>query len=426
MNKRDLEKTCKGYTLYGYADFVDVSYLVDMEGKIVKEWPFGGFPVKMLPGGSLLCRKNTRIGKNPLKYDAGTPSKETGPLMPPWQDIIELIQVDWNNNIEWSFSNWDDDGTGVMMARQHHDIQREGNPVGYFAPGHDFVEKGTTLILSHKNILNPEICEKELLDDAIFEIDWEGNLTGFKWYGADHFEEYGFDESAKKMIMSGVNFDKEKGYFDWIHINSASFLGDNQWYREMGDDRFNPKNIIISSRSANFIAIISYETGNIVWKAGPDFVEGTDEFRMGQLVGQHHAHMIPKGLPGEGNILIFDNGGKSGFGGESGRYPRYTRQYSRVTEINPVTFEIVWEYGTESGDEHFFSHFISGMQRLPNGNTMVTDGTNGRLFEVTMDKELIWEHMAPAVGDKGNKVYRAYRIPPEWVPGNPAGYPDWA
>ena len=422
----NLDKTCKGYTVYGYAGPASHADLIDMDGNVVKKWPYGGFPVKMLPGGSLLCSKRRRIGKNPLEYNNGKPPEGIeGPQSPPYQDIVELLQVDWNDQVEWSYSDWDDDRSGVMMSRQHHDYQREGNPVGYYAPGHEFVEKGTTLILSHKNKLIPEICEKEIMDDVIYEVDWEGNLTGFEWHGTDHFEEYGFDDSAKKTIMGAVNFDEEKGYFDWLHLNSASYLGDNKWYSQNGDERFNPKNIIISSRGANFIAIISYASGDIVWKAGPDFVEGTDEFKMGQLVGQHHAHMIPKGLPGEGNIIVFDNGGKSGFGGEPG-YPRYTREYSRVTEIDPTTFEIVWEYGAESGDEHFFSHFISGMQRLPNGNTMVTDGANGRLFEVTMEKELVWEYTVPEAGKFGNMVYRAYRMPPEWVPGNPSGYPDWA
>jgi hypothetical protein len=135
--------------------------------------------------------------------------------------------------------------------------------------------------------------------------------------------------------------------------------------------------------------------------------------------------MIPRGLPGEGNILVFDNGGKSGYGGPEA-YPRYTREYSRVIELDPVTFEIVWQYGAESGKEHFFSHFISGAQRLPNGNTMVTDGANGRLFEVTAAKEIVWEYTCKELGEYGNLVYRAYRVPPEWVPGNPAGYAEWA
>ena len=303
--------------------------------------------------------------------------------------------------------------------------------MGYYAPGQEFVDQGKTLILAFKNRVVPEVSDKELLDDVIYEVDWNGNLTGFEWHATDHFDEYGFDESAKEDMHKSVEESEETRRFrDWLHMNSMSLLGQNHWYDETRDERFNPENIIISACEANFIAIISRATGGIVWRVGPDFVEGTPEYNLGQFVAQHHPHMIPKGLPGEGNILVFDNGGRSGYGGPTG-FPRYRRQYSRVIEFNPVTLEIVWQYGTESGEEKFFSHYISSAQRLPNGNTLITEGANGRLFEVTPDKEIVWEFIAPSIegqppGRMSNSVYRAYRIPPEWVPGNPAGYAEWA
>jgi len=463
-------RCCEGYTIFCGAGPDVNATLVDMDGEVVNEWSIFSHPVKMLPGGSILGNKRTRQGKdNPLVPDAPSPgappegappggpppgappggpppgappagappagAKAKGP--PPWFDAIEFVQLSWDGEEEWSFCDWDDDGTGVMMSRQHHDYQREGNPVGYYAPGQEFVKQGKTLILAHIKKVVPEISDKVLLDDVIYEVDWDGNLTGFEWYPADHFEEYGFDESAKEQIYNNPHYDAIRGHGDWLHMNTLSVLGENHWYDETGDERFNPENIMISSRSANFIAIISRATGNIVWKAGPDFVEGTPEYKLGQFVGQHHPHMIPKGLPGAGNILVFDNGGTSGYGEPpvpleeakakaKGPPPRYARGYSRVIEFNPVTFEIVWQYGAESGDEFFFSQNISSAQRLPNGNTLITEGANGRLFEVTPDKEIVWEFFSPA-GPAGNPgpLYRAYRVPPEWVPGNPAGYTEW-
>ena len=134
--------------------------------------------------------------------------------------------------------------------------------------------------------------------------------------------------------------------------------------------------------------------------------------------------MIPEGLPGEGDILVFDNGGQSGYGGSMSA-PRYTRSYSRVVEFDPVTLEIVWQYGEQSGEEYFFSQDISSAQRLPNGNTLITEGRNGRIFEVTAEKEIVWEFSVSSTGKKDSSIYRAYRIPPEWVPGNPADYDNW-
>ena len=41
------------------------------------------------------------------------------------------------------------------------------------------------------------------------------------------------------------------------------------------------------------------------------------ERKLGWIIGQHHAHIIPRGLPGEGNLLVFDNGGWAGYGTKS-------------------------------------------------------------------------------------------------------------
>ena len=87
--------------------------------------------------------------------------------------------------------------------------------------------------------------------------------------------------------------------------------------------------------------------------------------------------------------------------------------------------KIVWQYTpTEAGflapmdSNRFYSPFISGMQRLPNGNTLITEGSDGRVFEVTPDQKIVWEFVSPYKGKfvPMNMTYRAYRVPYEWVP----------
>jgi hypothetical protein len=80
--------------------------------------------------------------------------------------------------------------------------------------------------------------------------------------------------------------------------------------------------------------------------------------------------------------LIFDNGHHS----EAGT------SVSRIFEVDPKTNEIVWSY--EPG-ETFRSWHISGCQRLENGNTLITEGENGRIFEVTQAGEIVWEYNNP-------------------------------
>lgn len=46
----------------------------------------------------------------------------------------------------------------------------------------------------------------------------------------------------------------------------------------------------------------------------------------------------------------------------------------------------------------FFCPFISGANRMPNGNTMVAEGASGRFFEVNSAGELVWTYMTPYAG----------------------------
>lgn len=406
------EKAWSGYTIYQAAEVG--ALLIDMNGKEVHLWKgLRGFPNKLFPGGYVL---GSTAERDP-KYG--------------FQDEADLVQVDWDGNIVWRFNRheWIEDPghEPQWMARAHHDYQRTGNPVGYYVPGADpQIDKGNTLILVHKNVHNPKISDKLLLDDSILEVDWEGNIV-WEWNCHEHFDELGFDEQAKNVLFRDPNtrfFGDEAG--DWMHINSISVLGPNRFY-DAGDERFHPDNIIWDGRETNIIAIIDKKTGKIVWKLGPDY--SAPEYRhLGWIIGQHHAHLIPRGLPGEGNLLVFDNGGWAGYGAPNpaSRFGQKSavRDHSRILEIDPVTLEIVWQYTpTEAGfvapldSYRFYSPYISSAQRLPNGNTLITEGADGRIFEVTREHELVWEYISPYKNKRNsNMVYRAYRVPYEWVP----------
>ncbi len=156
--------------------------------------------------------------------------------------------------------------------------------------------------------------------------------------------------------------------FDWAHNNTLQVIPPNEtWEKEKaagGPERFRPGNIVFSYRSVDIIGVIDRETSEIVWAWGPGVIDG-----------QHKPHMLRNG-----NILIFDNG--------------TLRGYSRVIELNPLTEEIEWEY-TAAPPEDFFSGYISGAQRLPNGNTLICEGGKHHLFEVTPDKEIVWDFVFP-------------------------------
>jgi hypothetical protein len=98
----------------------------------------------------------------------------------------------------------------------------------------------------------------------------------------------------------------------------------------------------------------------------------------------------------DGNILLFDNG----------------TERSRVLELDPLTARIVWSYGPPEG---FFSGSRGSNQRLPNGNTLITESNTGRVFEVTPDGRRVWEFANPAINDEQVReaIWRMTRFDPE-------------
>jgi hypothetical protein len=408
------EKCWNGYTLFQselHQKNTRGAVLIDMNGNVVNRWQgLDGFPNKMLPGGHVMGS----TGMRDFKYG--------------YQDMVDLVEVDWGGNVVWKFDKYelvkDPRQQPRWMARQHHDYQREGNPVGYYIPGMEAKADGKTLLLCHKNLKAPRISDKLLVDDTIIEVDKNGKIT-WEWVCSEHFEEMGFSDRAKATLKRNPGMKPTGGGMgDWMHMNSMSTLGPNKFY-DNGDGRFHPENIIWDGRQTNIIAIINRKTGEIVWQLGPYFTATKALRKIGQIIGQHHAHMIPRGLPGEGNILVFDNGGAAGYGAPNPSAPsgidNARRDFSRVLEFHPITLEIMWQYpapGPGLGGNRLYSSFVSSAQRLPNGNTMITEGNGGRIFEVTAGHETVWEYVSPYTHRmlKINLLYRAYRVPYDWAP----------
>jgi hypothetical protein len=377
--------------------------VIDMNGNIVKRWEdynnSAGGPARVLPGGGVIAASGAR---------------------PPHQESTELIQRDFDGKVIWQFSRNEQittrEGSTIWSVRQHHDWQRDSFPAGYYSPETTpAVEGGNTLILTHADRKQPKVADGVLEDDRLIEVSWLGDIV-WEWVASDHIDELGFADDARKAIKAASGVNAARGTFDWLHVNSATYVGPNRWF-DQGDTRFTPNNVIISSREASLLAIVGRD-GSIVWRLGPDFSASKELRAIRQIIGQHHAHLIPKGLPGAGNLMVFDNGGASGYGFANPIAPdgrgAFVRPTSRVLEINPVTLELVWSYT----NPRCFSTNISGAQRLPNGNTLITAGAGGRMFEVTKEGAIVWEYMYPTFSgaNASNAVYRAYRIPYGWIP----------
>lgn len=379
------------------------THLIDMNGNEVHRWPYPGLPGAVIDPALVKGEKGRVLLQTSRNDDprGGIFTNRT------------VAELDWNNRIVWEWGTQAPGGS----ARQNHDWARLPN--------------GNTLLLVTRSHIIKELGTKEVGDQGIYEVSPNGNIV-WSWFAGDHIKEFGFSPAGLEYLRNRIARNPVEPY-GYLEINTLQRVGENKWF-DSGDKRFAPDNLIINSRKGNVILIISRETGQVVWRLGPDYPgsEFVQDRRIGektlprpvdQLSGEHNPHIIPKGLPGAGNMLIFDNQGGAGFPHAAlGIYAG-----SRILEINPQTKEIVWQYTGESSGRppaSFFSSFISNSQRLPNGNTLITEGINGRLFQVTPDGDIVWEYVNPYpdVSTRNGKrfvnhsVYRAQAVSYDWIP----------
>ena len=188
-------------------------------------------------------------------------------------------------------------------------------------------------------------------------------------------------ESSRTVADGSIEWDYDYYHANAIQVLPATDLGTT-------DRRFRKGNWLISLTSVHLIVILDPETNEVVWHWGDE-----------ELETQHSPRMLDSG-----RILVFDNGHANG------------RGYSRVLEIDPASGRITWEY---EGDppRSFFSEQMGCSQRLPDGNTLITDSLSGRAFEVDRGGELVWEWFNPTFTDNGERatVYRMIRYPESMV-----------
>ena len=203
--------------------------------------------------------------------------------------------------------------------------------------------------------------------DVVVEVDWEGQVV-WEWHAYEHLD-------LEEDIISAA-----EPRHEWSHGNTVVPLPGDR--------------VMVSFRNISTVAIIDKVTGNFTWKLGWDV-----------LARQHDPSLLPNG-----NVLIFNNGVAR---------KDTVRVYSSVVEIDPTTNKVVWEY-VDDPYYNFYSPIISGARRLPNGNTLITEGVFGRMFQVTTEGEVVWEYINPhwdqGPGGLGNEVFRSSWYAPGDIP----------
>jgi len=275
---------------------------------------------------------------------------ENGDLLAINKDKM-LIRLDENSDLKWAKK---------IPAHHDLDIDENGNIyvltrkyelVGYLGLRIPIINDYVT-VLSGNGQTKKQISLFKVLKDAIPPKRF---LKIYKFLITNQIS------IMKRYLLQKFSLPIQDGsVFDILHTNTFRIVEQNI------PGLCDKGTFLISARELDLIGIIVPKNEKLIWSWGP-----------GILSKQHNPTMLENN-----DILIFDNGVRE--------------KRSRILELNPVKKEIVWEYQASS-PEQFFSQSQGGCQRLPNGNTLITESEKGHVFEITPAKEIVWKFYNPEV-----------------------------
>jgi hypothetical protein len=372
------------------------TYLRHADGSLNRSWSSSYFPgvaVWWLGNGTILRTIRTGSG-------GGTGGSGGG-----------VQKVAWDGTIIWDFRY---NSNGHLS---HHDVKTLPNGNVLLIAWE--TKTRTEAIASGRN--PSYVSNNGLWPDHVIEVQPTGPSSGdivWEWHVWDHLiqdydaskENYG--EVADHPELVDVNYATSTQQ-DWMHTNSIDY---NVEFDQ----------ILISVNLFNEIWIIDHSTtteeaasheggiyghgGDLLYRWGNPMTYDAGTTNDRKLFSQHDASWINKGCPGEGDILVFNNGAN-----------RPGSHYSTVDQITPPVNENgeyylepdsaygpadqTWIY-TANPPTSFYASHISGAWRLPSGNTLVTNGETGKIFEITPEGSTVWQY------NTGGQVFKAVYIPP--------------
>jgi hypothetical protein len=423
----DTSKTFKGYTLFA-PKHDTTTFLINNDGRIVHQWLASRYE----PGQSVYLLENGNLLRTCMtKGNLSTGGGEGG----------RIEEHDWNGNLVWVL----DFSTSTYM--QHHDIRRlpNGNIIMLVVEKKTYAE-----VLAagfNPTMLQPDVAQKGMmLPDAVYEIQPTRPVGGtivWEWHVWDHLIQdydatklnYGVVKDHPELIDAAG--DQKVLPLFWNHMNSID-------YNSILDQ------IAMSVRGNSEVWIIDHGTttaeakahaggkrgkgGDLLYRWGNPTAYRTGTVADQKLYQQHDAEWVVPGSPGAGNITVFNNGlGRAYSSIDEFTPPLGTdSSYVRTTgsAFGPSAF--TWSY-VATPPASLYAEAISGAQRLPNGNTIIDDGTHGTFTEVTSGGDVVWKYICPVVatgpltqgdaipddpvraGEKMNAVFRVYKYAPGYA-----------
>ena len=249
------------------------------------------------------------------------------------------------------------EGVGIIKLDKNSNLLWSKNNFAH----HDLyvAKNGDVYLLTRKVHIDERFDpEKPIIEDFITVLDSEGNeLKNVSIL--DMLENSPFAPVLTRTKPSG----------DIFHTNTIELIEKPPADR---NSPFKQGTLLISILYLDLVCAVDIEKESVYW------VESNLWHR------QHQPTLLDNG-----NMLVFDNQG--------------LKKESSVLEIDPTTRKILWSYrGGEDGA--FYSETCGSCQRLPNGNTLITESDPGRAFEVTPDKTIVWEYVNPNRAGKNKEL----------------------
>lgn len=409
-------------TMFGYD-----TWLIDNQGRVVNSWTsdsVGAGPVYLLDNGDMIRSGVAYLNQYNISLNA------------PSGGLIQ--EYSWDGDLVWSYEYIGDDYS------QHHDfcVMPNGNVLLIVW---EYKSQAEALAAGRDPDL---VSPKGLIVDSVVEVQKTGPTSGqvvWEWHAWDHLVQ---DENPALS-----NYGQVSSYPERIDINYAGtpILGTNNadpdWTHINGID-YNPDTdqIVLSVHTLSEVWIIDHSTttaeaaghtggnsghgGDLLYRYGNPQAYGAGDASDQVLFSQHDAQWIADGLPGAGNLLIFNNGWQSPDGEYSHvlelKLPVDEAGNYQVGDTTPFAeAEVVWRY-PEDNQDGFYSAYVSGAQRLENGDTLITLGALGTMIEVDASGNEVWNYVnpdtdqgllaqgeaVPAVGlGYANNVFKATRYP---------------
>lgn len=388
-----LINSAEAYDGYSLFTVKNSTYLINNCGQVINEWisdSSPGFSVYILPDGSLL---RPEFLNEPSPFIPGKGGK--------------VVIRDWDNNVTWQHTFLND------KEVQHHDVypMPNGNILILIVE----VKTKNEAILAGRNtanmvkdeLFNEKIIEIKPIGSNDFEIVWEWNFWDHLVQDFDNTKNNFGDVLTNPQLLDINYLGFSESNANWLHVNAIQ-------YNATLDQ------IILSSRLLNEIYIIDHATtiaesssnsggargkgGDFLYRWGNPLAYKAGTVNDQKLYGQHLPYFIPKGLVDEDKIMIFNNGFNrdvefssieiiSAPQSQPGNYIIPVGE-----QIGPANAD--WTYTDPVDPVNFFSKIMSNAQRLPNGNTLISEGTKGQFFEIDSDKNIVWKYIIP-ISPKG-------------------------